>query len=102
LRERFEYCLFDLLFPAPCRCETWSADRADNGVETNTDGNIQKRLREGAMGGALSCVQSMKSQPVGMSHIPRYTKEEVGRSPLSDTAGMRLQRGTGRCKMKAC
>lgn len=40
----------------------------------------------------------MKSQPVRMSHIPGWTKEEVGLCPLSDTAGMSMcmGRGTGR------
>lgn len=60
-----------------------------------------ERLSERATGGTLSCVLSMKSQPVRMSHIPGWTKEEVGLSPLGDTAGMRL-RGKGNRKMEKC
>lgn len=73
-----------------CLWEAWSADNRDNGVETHTHKYTQERLGERATGGTLSCVLSMKSQPVRMSHIPGSTKEEVGLSPLSDTAGVRL------------
>lgn len=71
--------------------EGWLAEKRDNGVERQILLHTQGCLRERASGWTLSCALSMKSQPVRMSHIPGWTKEEVGLSPLSDTAGMRLR-----------
>lgn len=75
----------------------WLITEIMQSKQTHIHKHTQGRLRERATGGTLSCALSMKSQLVRMSHIPGWTKEEVGLAFLLVTqqGWVCVGRGTG-------